>query len=68
MIRVFLLIGVSGIDDLWYDGSHQRIYASGGRGFEVGFGYRRNSTAFEEYMKTVLSIINVPALAAIASL
>jgi DNA-binding beta-propeller fold protein YncE len=29
--------GVSGIDDLWYDASHKRIYASGGRGFEVGF-------------------------------
>jgi len=35
--QVSRLEGVSGIDDLWYDGSHQRIYASGGRGFEVGF-------------------------------
>src|SRR5438876_10092693 len=31
--------GVSGIDDLWYDASHKRVYASGGRGFEVGFVY-----------------------------
>ena len=31
--------GVPGIDDLWYDASHQRVYASGGRGSEVGFVY-----------------------------
>jgi hypothetical protein len=31
--------GVGGIDDLWYDAAHQRIYASGGRGSEVGFVY-----------------------------
>jgi len=31
--------GVSGIDDLWYDASHKRVYASGGRGFEVGYVY-----------------------------
>src|SRR5882762_7829829 len=31
--------GVSGIDDLWYDASHKRVYASGGRGFEVGSVY-----------------------------
>jgi len=31
--------GVSGIDDLWYDAAHKRVYASGGRGFEVGFVY-----------------------------
>ena len=31
--------GVSGIDDLWYDTSNKRVYASGGRGFEVGFVY-----------------------------
>ncbi|HMA82387.1 MAG TPA: YncE family protein, partial [Candidatus Binatia bacterium] len=33
------LEGVAGIDDLWYDAAHQRIYASGGRGSEVGFVY-----------------------------
>jgi len=31
--------GVAGIDDLWYDASHQRIYASGGRGGDVGYVY-----------------------------
>ncbi len=31
--------GVDGIDDLWYDAARGRIYASGGRGFEVGFAY-----------------------------
>ena len=31
--------GVPGIDDLWYDAPHKRVYASGGRGFEVGFVY-----------------------------
>jgi DNA-binding beta-propeller fold protein YncE len=31
--------GVSGIDDLWYDAAHKRVYASGGRGFDVGFVY-----------------------------
>ena len=33
------LEGVPGIDDLWYDAAHQRVYASGGRGFETGFVY-----------------------------
>jgi WD40 repeat protein len=37
--EVARLEGVAGIDDLWYDGAHQRIYASGGRGSEVGFVY-----------------------------
>jgi DNA-binding beta-propeller fold protein YncE len=31
--------GIAGIDDLWYDTRHQRIYASGGRGTDVGFVY-----------------------------
>jgi WD40 repeat protein len=31
--------GVAGIDDLWYDSAHHRVYASGGRGFDVGFVY-----------------------------
>jgi len=33
------LEGVAGIDDLWYDSAHSRIYASGGRGFDVGYVY-----------------------------
>ena len=33
------LDGAPGIDDLWYDAAHERIYASGGRGFEVGYVY-----------------------------
>jgi len=37
--QVSQLEGVAGIDDLWYDSAHKRIYASGGRGFEVGFVY-----------------------------
>ncbi len=37
--QVSRLEGVSGIDDLWYDAARQRVYASGGRGFEVGFVY-----------------------------
>lgn len=37
--KVSQLEGVAGIDDLWYDSAHKRIYASGGRGFEVGFVY-----------------------------
>jgi DNA-binding beta-propeller fold protein YncE len=37
--EVARLEGVAGIDDLWYDAAHQRIYASGGRGSEVGFVY-----------------------------
>jgi hypothetical protein len=37
--QVSRLEGVAGIDDLWYDAAHQRVYASGGRGFKVGFMY-----------------------------
>jgi DNA-binding beta-propeller fold protein YncE len=37
--QVSRLEGVPGIDDLWYDEPHKRVYASGGRGFEVGFVY-----------------------------
>jgi WD40 repeat protein len=37
--EVARLEGIAGIDDLWYDAAHQRIYASGGRGSEVGFVY-----------------------------
>ena len=31
--------GVPGIDDLWYNSRQKRVYASGGRGFEVGSVY-----------------------------
>jgi hypothetical protein len=37
--QITQLEGVAGIDDLWYDAGHKRVYASGGRGFEVGFVY-----------------------------
>jgi len=37
--QITQLEGVDGIDDLWYDAARRRIYASGGRGFEVGFAY-----------------------------
>jgi hypothetical protein len=37
--QVSRLEGVFGIDDLWYDDAHKRVYASGGRGFEAGFVY-----------------------------
>jgi WD40 repeat protein len=33
------LEGVPGIDDLWYDARRSRVYASGGRGFDVGSVY-----------------------------
>jgi DNA-binding beta-propeller fold protein YncE len=35
--QITQLEGVSGIDDLWYDAAHKRIYASGGRDSEAGF-------------------------------
>jgi hypothetical protein len=37
--QVTQLEGVPGIDDLWYDAPHARVYASGGRGFDTGFVY-----------------------------
>jgi DNA-binding beta-propeller fold protein YncE len=37
--QITQLEGVGGIDDLWYDAERSRIYASGGRGSEVGFVY-----------------------------
>ena len=33
------LEGVAGLDDLWWDAGRQRVYASGGRGFDVGYVY-----------------------------
>jgi hypothetical protein len=41
--------GVDGIDDLWYDAAHQRIYASGGRGFDVGSVYIYQQTGADQY-------------------
>jgi DNA-binding beta-propeller fold protein YncE len=41
--------GVSGIDDLWYDAAHKRVYASGGRGFEVGFVYAYQQKDADHY-------------------
>ena len=41
--------GVSGIDDLWYDEVHRRVYASGGRGFEVGFVYTYQQKDADHY-------------------
>ena len=37
--QIAQLDGVVGIDDLWYDAEHNRIYASGGRGSATGFVY-----------------------------
>jgi DNA-binding beta-propeller fold protein YncE len=41
--------GVAGIDDLWYDAAHKRIYASGGRGFDVGFVYTYQQKDADHY-------------------
>jgi DNA-binding beta-propeller fold protein YncE len=46
------LEGVPGIDDLWYDGTHRRVYASGGRGFEVGFVYVYQQSDADHYELT----------------
>jgi DNA-binding beta-propeller fold protein YncE len=35
--QIVQLEGVSGIDDVWYDAAHKRIYASGGREVAAGF-------------------------------
>jgi DNA-binding beta-propeller fold protein YncE len=35
--QITQLEGVNGIDDLWYDAAHKRIYASGGRDADAGF-------------------------------
>lgn len=37
--QISQLEGVAGLDDLWYDAARRRIYASGGRGTDVGFVY-----------------------------
>jgi hypothetical protein len=43
------LEGVAGIDDLWYDSAHDRVYASGGRGFDVGFVYTYQQKDADHY-------------------
>jgi DNA-binding beta-propeller fold protein YncE len=43
------LDGVPGIDDLWYDAAHQRIYASGGRGFDIGSVYVYQQSGADQY-------------------
>ncbi len=44
--------GVDGIDDLWYDAARQRIYASGGRGFDAGSIYVYQQTGADQYELT----------------
>jgi hypothetical protein len=41
--------GIAGIDDLWYDAQHKRIYASGGRGTDVGFVYVYQQKSPDQY-------------------
>jgi DNA-binding beta-propeller fold protein YncE len=41
--------GIAGIDDLWYDAQHKRIYASGGRGGDVGFVYVYQQKSADQY-------------------
>lgn len=43
------LEGVPGIDDLWYDAARQRIYATGGRGFDVGSVYVYQQKGADQY-------------------
>jgi hypothetical protein len=50
--QVSQLEGVAGIDDLWYDAAHERVYASGGRGFEVGFVYTYQQKDADHYELT----------------
>lgn len=47
--EVSRLEGVAGIDDLWYDSARDRVYASGGRGFEVGFVYTYQQKVPDHY-------------------
>ena len=41
--------GIAGIDDLWYDAKNHRIYASGGRGTDVGFVYVYQQKGTDQY-------------------
>lgn len=47
--EVSRLEGVAGIDDLWYDSARGRVYASGGRGFDVGFVYTYQQKDADHY-------------------
>jgi WD40 repeat protein len=47
--EVSRLEGVAGIDDLWYDSAHNHVYASGGRGFDVGFVYTYQQKDADHY-------------------
>lgn len=47
--EVSRLEGVAGIDDLWYDSARRRVYASGGRGFDVGFVYTYQQKDADHY-------------------
>jgi hypothetical protein len=47
--EVSRLEGVAGIDDLWYDSAHSHVYASGGRGFDVGFVYTYQQKDADHY-------------------
>lgn len=50
--EVSRLEGVAGIDDLWYDAARNRVYASGGRGFDVGFVYSYQGKDADHYELT----------------
>jgi len=47
--EVARLEGVAGIDDLWHDSAHSRVYASGGRGFDVGYVYSYEQKDADHY-------------------
>ena len=41
--------GIAGIDDLWYDAQLKRLYASGGRGTDVGYVYVYQQKSPDQY-------------------
>lgn len=47
--QIAQLEGVAGIDDLWYDAAHRRIYATGGRDVGAGFVYVYRQTDPDHY-------------------
>lgn len=47
--QIAQLEGVAGIDDLWYDAAHKRIYATGGRDVGAGFVYVYGQTDPDHY-------------------
>lgn len=50
--QITQLEGVAGIDDLWYDAAHKRIYASGGRDADAGFVYVYQQVDADHYELT----------------